>query len=416
VPANLSVTSLYFTGYVEDGLTTITGLTNAGLVQGTNGVFNTTSLLGINDVTTITATAENGSVKKYTVSFVETKSLASNQIENFYVSNLNAGINENPKSITIYKYPYNQVTETDLVFRLPEGASLSVSGGNASPISVDNGNYYNNSFTVSLPSSNFNVIVTFKDGEQSIYPVNIIDVFNEPSLPNPIVPLDINYLEIAGIRSTKIGNELFFNFPYNYAPLINGAGIYTYINLSQRQGGGGGSARVSPAGNVGVSIDGVYFDQNGSGQTYVDWTTSPHTLEIYTVTGTGNLVVKTYTIKTKIDPKPSYIVGSQNADGLLTSNEISQFYVQFENAKYYGTLTGNTFNVNIPSNYQVLDVTAYIDHSSRALASVPGMFVRDQNSFNYNFSNPVPCVIFAEDGTSRSYTLVVTNTAPVYRR
>lgn len=136
---------------------------------------------------------------------------------------------------------------------------------------------------------------------------------------------------------------------------------------------------------------------------------------MYSITGAGNQVLKTYTIKTQVQPKPSIIVGSENAQGLKTAKEITQFYITTENIQWNATLSGSTFSVNIPSNFALNNLRAVVQYSNSALASVPGVLLGNGRDFNYNFTNSVPIVIYAEDGSTKNYTLAVTNTAPVYK-
>lgn len=397
VPANLSVTSLYFSGYVQSGTTSITGLSNAGL-NFVGGYFKSTSLLGINELTTITATAPDGTTRNYSVSFIENKSVYGNDLLNINSYDYNMGLNQATKNISIFKNITNS-TVSSLNFQISDEATVSIVGGNVSTVSVDFNNNYPYQFNITLPSADFNIIVTSKDGAAKTYSVNIINQNSEASLSYK-APLDIRYLIIAGNYGQIIDNEIYFNFPNNLLPFIKGTDVYTEYRLNQ-------------SGNAGLSIDGVNIENNSTNNAYLDFSLGSNRLEIYTVTAMGNQVLKTYTIKTQVQPKSSIIVGSQNAEGLLTANEITKFSVSLGNLNYIATLVGNTFTVNIPSSSLKTNLDASLNVSSYAMASVPGMLISG-GSFNYNFSNPVPCVVYSQDGTSRNYTLVVTNTAPAY--
>jgi hypothetical protein len=395
-PANLSVTALYFSGNGEDLNTTITGLSNAGLTSGANNYFKSSSLLGINDLTTITAKAPDGTTKNYSVSFVEDKSVNSNSILNFSSNDYITNYDNNLKTLNIF-YNTNSPNTSNLFINIPDGASISVVGGNVGAL-VD-GNPYQ--LPITLPSANFEVIVTSRDGASKRYTVLINNYATEPNLSSN-GSLDINSFQIANSSGRKIENEFYFSFPNEYEPFITGTGIYTYISLTQNNS------------NVGLSIDGVYFDRY-SYNTTVNWATGTHKIEVYTVTGTGNQVVKTYYVKTLVQPKKSEIVGTQNAEGLSTAKEITQFYIFKAGIQYNATLSGSTFSINLPSNFALDNLEASIHYSNMAVGSVPGVLFSNGGSFDYNFTNPVPVIIYAEDGTSLTYSLVVTNTAPAFK-
>ncbi|TAF77637.1 MAG: T9SS C-terminal target domain-containing protein [Bacteroidetes bacterium] len=399
IPANLSITSFYFYATSADVNTTFSGInTITGPVYNNNTVY-TTSALGFNDVTTITATAPDGTTRNYSVSFVENKVIPENKILLLYSDAISAGITPSTNTITFTKYDTDP-NSTELSFAISTGATLTIVGGNVSAVTVNNTTLYTHTATITLPSINTQVIVTSKDGVSNTYKVNVIDYYSEPSLSGGI-PLDLTRMEIGGIRGTKIDNELHFNFTHEYAPLITGTGMYTAINLNQ------GS-------NVGVSIDGVNLSNYFNSTTYVNWTTNNHVVQIYTITGMGTQVLKTYTVKTHVQPKQSVLVGSENAEGLRTSNDLTDFYINLGGAYYQGTLSGSTFTINIPSNFPKNNLEGYFYFNNEGLISVPGFILSNGNYFDYDYTNPVPCVAIAEDGSTRNYTLVVNNTLPAF--
>lgn len=401
IPANLSVTSFYFYALAFNSTATLSGVNSIAGPSYNNYYVYSTSALGFNDVTTITSTIPDGTKRNYSVNFVENKVIPENKILQFYSSGFSGGITPSTNTITFTKYDTDP-NISNLSFNISSGATLTIVGGNVSPITVDyvTDPNYSHFATLTLPSANMQVIVTSKDGVSNTYNVNVVNRYSEPSLSDGI-PLDLDEMSIGAIQGTKINNELHFSFTYEYAPLITGTGMDTYIDLNQSN-------------NVGVSIDGINLNNYNSATTYVNWTTNNHLVQIYTITGMGTQVLKTYTVKTSIQPKPSVLVGTVNAEGLLTSNELTNFTISVNYTDYRGTLSGSTFTVNLPSNFSKSNLSGYIYFNNNGLISIPGMILGSGSYFNYNYTNPVPCVAIAEDGSSRNYTLVVNNTLPAF--
>lgn len=236
VPANLSVTSLYFAGYIQDYPNyTISGLSNAGLMLvGSNGFFNSTSLLGINELTTVTATAPNGETRNYQFSFVANNTVFDNTLTNIYSNEWNISREQNSNIEYLYREPSTQ-TVSSINFQISPEATITVVGGNISEVSEDlinNPGIYQ--ITLTLPSADFNIIVTSKDGIAKTYKALIVDKFSEPYINPQQRSLDITNIGIANIESQKIDNVFYLSFPYNYVPFINGVQVDTYVRLNQR--------------------------------------------------------------------------------------------------------------------------------------------------------------------------------------
>lgn len=372
-------TNFYISLQTQQNVKSVSGVGHT--FAGTNTLyFNSTTPISFGDVTTITTTAMDGSTRTYELIFVESNALSGNILEYFYVSSGSLQL-QSYTDLKEYFY-YNNTSVFGFYMRTSADASVSVTGNSFITSTVNS--YYNHQLTITATSDNFELHVISKDGAVNTYKFNKVIYSAEPTL---VQPLDVSSLNVSGYQGYKGVNEYFVYFP---------AGT----DISSTTG------FVGLNGTGTFSIDGASFVNN---TTKLNWNQN-HTLTIYNGSGT---LVKTYTIRSIINPVEATTYTPLDANGFSLDNTLSQFRVQFEGSTYNGTLSGTTYTVNLPSNAIKDNLYVRISKNNNlAVLSVLGV-LNPNSYFNYNFTNPVQCVVYSESGAVANYTLVVNNTLPL---
>lgn len=377
IPYGMSVAETYITLYPTKPLTTITS--SATTFTKNSGYFVSNSMLGTNMVTTITATAQNGSVRNYELEFINTTNVVyNNEISQFY-SNYSSTIFQNKNEIYLAGDVNSTLLSSIQVFA-PKGSTVSIDGVNI-PFYYNSGSdqvFYLNELT--LTSNNFDIKVTGINEVTRTYKGIKIQKYEEQFTGST----DLKNANISGGNSTYIDkstNTVWFYAPFGANTTLTNA--YFYLTKS-------GSFKIDGSTNTGTSM-------NWSNQ---------RTLTIFDAN--GNLT-KTYTVKTFVQPLAATVVTGTPAGG-----GINNFYIRTENdVTYTASISGSAIKVNIPIGNELNKLNYYYGITSGAVFSIPGKI--NNNYTDYNFSNPVPVAVYLPDGSTLNYTITVNNTIlPTY--
>lgn len=378
IPYGMSVASTYITLYPTKPLTTITS--SATTFTKNSGYFVSNSMLGTNMVTTITATAQNGSVRNYELEFINTTNVVyNNEISQFYSNSNYATIFQNKNEIYL-PGDINSTILSGIQVTAPKGSTVSIDGVNI-PYYYNSGSnqvFYLNELT--LTSNNFDIKVTGINEVTRTYKGIKIQKYVEQFTGST----DLRDADLSGSNNTfidKATNTVWFYAPFGANTTLTNA--YFYLTKS-------GSFKIDGSTNTGTSM-------NWSNQ---------RTLTIFDAN--GNLT-KTYTVKTFVQPLAATIVAGTQVGG-----GINNFYIRTENGiQYTATISGSAINVNIPIGNALDKLYYYYGITSGAVFSIPGIL--NNNYTDYNFSNPVPALVYLPDGSTLNYTITVNNTIlPTY--
>ncbi len=369
-----------------------TTLTSSTINFTKSGNYNySTSAVGINTIHTITATAQNGATRIYTLEFQVATMPMINDNQITYISQ--TGSFTNPyypvgnDIILSYSNSSSLINTTAFGFQfsISNNATVTITGATVGSTNLTSTNYY---ALITSTSNNFNIQVQVANGG-AIRTYNVIKVpsFAENNINN-VIPIDFLSGKVnTGIWSygnfTKFGNTLWHR--------TNSLSIITNT---------GASFNLSRVGSF--KIDGAtYTGQN------LNWA-NDHTLTIFDFQ--GNLA-KTYTIKSFLEPNEAE---AYNPNPNVVNN-LGIKTMQFITDNYSGnaTITSEFITINLPSDKAKNKLQIYTNLGDGSVLSLPGMLVSNNTYKDYNFSNPVPAVVYAANGTKLYYTITVNNTAPI---
>lgn len=394
LPRGYAGGSLYVSLYPEVGTTTLTSGATAFTKSSSYYVSN--SALNINTVTTITATAQNGATRTYTLEFVTpTTPLVNDNVLGSNSSFVSFSNEISGNNVTLFYSNSANTTTFGVTLYVSKDATVTISGG-ATAITPSRSTYtaiedYFSFGNITSTSTNFTIAVQAANGGAiRTYTVSKVPSFTENDI-STLVPIDFSsgYV-VVGRRATsyfyKIGTTLWFKSSSLSSITSTGA-----------------SFSLSRVGSF--KIDGATY----SGQN-LNWA-NDHTLTIFDFQGT---LAKTYTIKAYIEP-----IGAEayNPNPNVVNNLGIQS-MQFTADNYSGnaTITSEFITINLPSNKAKDKLQIYTRlGDDGSVLSLPGMLYRNNSNanFDYNFSSPVPAVVYLPNGTKLNYTITVNNTAPI---
>ncbi|TAG52151.1 MAG: T9SS C-terminal target domain-containing protein, partial [Cytophagales bacterium] len=373
IPYGMSVANTYITIYANNFLTTITS--GATTFSKSSAYFTSNSMIGTNMVTTITAKAQNGSVRNYELEFINTtNAVYNNEISQFNLRNYSSTIFQNKNEIYL-SGDINSTILSGIQVTAPKGSTVSIDGINI-PFYYNSGNeqvFYLNELT--LTSNNFDIKFTGINEVTRTYKGIKIQKYEEQFTGSTDLE-DANLSVSNNTFIDKATNTVWFYAPFGANTTLTNA--YFYLTKS-------GSFKIDGSTNTGTSM-------NWSNQ---------RTLTIFDAN--GNLT-KTYTVKTFVQPLAATVVTGTPAGG-----GINNFYIRTENGiQYTATISGSAINVNIPIGNELNKLNYYYGITSGAVFSIPGLL--NNNYTDYNFSNPVPALVYLPDGSTLNYTITVNNT------